>query len=160
MICVDQYPNRFWSAFWLQGNNPYDVLSKGGIGSAEIDIVEAFRAGADLQGPMNMSSTVHCSGYADGRDSSGLRSSPTYNVEIDDMSTVYHTYALEWTETEYRFFLDGVCVYELVWADGITTDMEEMILSLEIPGEDDCKKADKSISGEMIVDYVKVYQIP
>ena len=159
MICNDQYPNRFWSAFWLQGHHPYDSLSKGGIGSAEIDIIEAFRAGADLQGSGCMSMTVHCFGHADGRDSSALRSSPTYNVEIDDIYTAYHTYALEWTETEYRFFLDGVCVYELVWADGINVEDNNIVmLTLCIPGADDRKKADKSVSGEMIVDYVKIYQ--
>ncbi|MBR6740575.1 MAG: glycoside hydrolase family 16 protein [Clostridia bacterium] len=160
MICVDQKPANFWSAFWLQGNHPYDELSYGGIGSAEIDIVEAFREGLNKDGPMQMTSTVHCFGYAEGGMSSALRSSPTNCVPVEDMCTAYHTYGLEWTEDEYRFFLDGKCVYELVWADGITTDMEEMVVSLEIPGEDDCEKADKSISGEMFVDYVKVYQIP
>ena len=161
MICNDQRPNRFWSAFWLQGHHPYDALSKGGIGSAEIDIIEAFRSGADLKGPGHMSMTVHCFGYADGSESSGLRSSPTYNIEIDDIYTAYHTYALEWTATEYRFFLDGECVYELVWADGVNVeDLNEVVLTLCIPGADDLKKADRSVSGEMIVDYVRIYQIP
>ena len=156
MICVDQYPAGFWSAFWLQGSHPYDELSYGGIGSAEIDIVEAFR---DKDGPMQMTSTVHCAGYAEGGIMAGLRSSPgpCNRFSIEDMCTAYHTYGLEWTEEEYRFFLDGKCVYELVWADGVTTDMEEMIISLEIPSE---ITVDTSVRGEMFVDYVKVYQIP
>ncbi len=152
MICNEQRPaDDFWSAFWLQGEHPYDELSMGGTQSAEIDIVEAFKK----DGVMQMSSTVHCAGYAEGGIFAGLRSSPTNYVPVEDMSTAYHTYGLEWTEDEYRFFLDGKCVYELAWADGVSQGINEVILTLCVPG---MILVDTDVSGEMIVDYVRIYQ--
>ena len=157
MICSDQNPAGFWSAFWLQGEHPYNELSYGGTQSAEIDIVEAFREGSNKTGPMQMASTVHCAGYAEGGILAGLRSSPSNHVTIEDMCTAYHTYSLEWTEEEYRFFLDGKCVYELAWADGVSQGINEVILTLCVP---DDITADTDVSDEMIVDYVRIYQIP
>ncbi|MBR6739785.1 MAG: glycoside hydrolase family 16 protein [Clostridia bacterium] len=151
-ICNDPLESKFWSAFWMQASDPYTAASRGGINGAELDILEAFRS---PEGYPTAESNVHCAGYADGSESQGLRSQSVARRKLDTCYTEYHTYGLEWTDTEYRIFIDGECVGLSAWADGVSTVDEELIVSLELPGE---KPADKSLTGEYIIDYVRVYQ--
>lgn len=151
-ICNDPLESKFWSAFWLQANNPYTAASCGGVNGAEIDILEAFRT---PEGYPGANSNIHCSGYHDGSESQGLRSQCVVFKKLDDCYTKYHTFGLEWTEDVYRFFIDGECVGVSAWAEGVSTVKEELIVSLEHPGEE---PQDKTLSGEFIVDYVRVYQ--
>ena len=152
-ICNDPVVRGgFWSAFWMTSEHPYDVLSRGGIDGAEIDILEAF---ISPEGYPAAESNIHCAGYSDGSESKGLRSQPIARPKLDTCYTEYHTYGLEWTDTEYRIFIDGKRVGVSSWADGICTAPQEILLSLEHPGEE---PADKSRTGEFIVDYVRVYQ--
>ena len=72
-----------------------------------------------------------------------------------DCYTAFHTYGCEWTEDTYRFYVDGRLTAETSWGDGVSEVPEEMIISVELPGE---TSAPKERSGEMIVDYVRVYQ--
>ncbi len=153
-ICNDPLESKFWSAFWMQsaGGNPYAAESRGGTNGAEIDIVEAFRT---REGYPSAMSNVHCAGYADGRPCEGLRSQCIAQRIIPTCYSEYHTYGFEWTDEVYRVFIDGECVGVSTWADGVASVEEDLILSLELPGD---APEDKSLTGEFVVDYVRVYQ--
>ena len=74
---------------------------------------------------------------------------------MPDCYTAYHTYGCEWTEEEYRFYIDGRFVGATSWGDGVSQVDEEVIVSLELPSEFEYSK---DITSEFIVDYVRVYQ--
>ncbi len=153
-ICGDPVDREsFWSAFWIQGTHPYEpALSKGGPGSAEIDIIEGFLTW-DEHLPA-VEHNVHCAGYPDG-SGEGLRSMGAKSIEVPTCYTEYHTYGLEWTEDVYRFYVDGECTLETAWADGVSEVAETVVFSNCHPGKE---IADKNRKGEFIVDYVRVYQ--
>ena len=151
-ICNDPLESKFWSAFWVQAGNPYVAASCGGVNGAEIDILEAFRTPEGYPGAQ---SNIHCAGYHDGSESQGLRSQCVAFKKLEDCYTAYHTYGLEWTDEVYRFYIDGKCVGVSAWAEGVSTVEEELIVSLELPGD---FPADNGLSGEFVVDYVRVYQ--
>ena len=151
-ICNDPLESKAWSAFWMQASNSYVAASCGGVNGAEIDILEAFRT---REGYPSAMSNIHCAGYHDGSESDGLRSQCIAQKKLDTCYTEYHTYGLEWTDEVYRIFIDGECVGVSAWAEGVSTVDEVLILSLELPGEE---PADKSLTGEYIIDYVRVYQ--
>lgn len=151
-ICNDPLESKFWSAFWVQANDPYTAASRGGVNGAEIDILEAFRT---PEGYPGVNSNIHCAGYSDGSESKGLRSQSVVLNRLDDCYTAYHTFGLEWTDEVYRFFIDGKCVGISAWAEGVSKVDEELIVSLEHPGDE---PEDKTLCGEFIVDYVRVYQ--
>lgn len=152
-ICNDSVD--FWSAFWLQGNYPYDAkLSKGGVGSAEIDIFEAFGNDKILKRRRNaLDQTVWCNGYDD--DDEKLDKCSFSGIG-NDIFHEYNTYGLEWTENEYIFYINGVETGRTSFGNGVSTDAEELIVSLEIP--DSGITLGKSEKTEFIVDYVKVWQ--
>jgi len=152
MICNDPDPTKFWSAFWMQAKHPYTADSCGGIHGAEIDIVEAFRTREGYAAAM---SNIHCAGYADGSESEGIRSQCIAFKRLDDCYKNYHTYGLEWTDEVYRIFIDDECVGVSTWADGVNRDADELIFSLCAPEN---APEDKTLTGEMIVDWVKVYK--
>ena len=150
--------SRFWSAFWLQGSHPYDhTLSAGGVNSAEIDIFEAMNA--DELTPMKrngVTSTIHCNGWDDDPENLDSRNLGTFRA--DDIYNQYNTYGLEWTEDEYIFYINGVETTRSSFASGVSTEEEEVIVSVECP--DDIPYTPGQHSAGMIVDYVKIYQKP
>ncbi len=152
-ICNDPIDRGgFWSAFWIQGSHPYEpAISKGGPGSAEIDIIEGFQTFDKLLPAVEHN--VHCAGYPDG-SGEGLRSMGAKSIEVPTCYTEYHTYGLEWTDEVYRFYVDGECTLETAWAEGTSKEAEEVIFSICAPGEE----TDRSRKGEFIVDYVRIYQ--
>lgn len=85
-----------WSAFWIMSNDIQKV-GNGGKDGAEIDIFESpwFNQGV-------IQSAIHWDGYGEAHQSLG---SPQYH--LPDMYYDFHTFALEWTETEYIFYVDG-----------------------------------------------------
>ena len=141
----------FWSAFWIQGPNPYDPeASYGGIGpgGCEIDIMETF--GRDY-----FSSCIHC-GVPEGIE---VKTSSLAEVAFlgNDYSEEFHVFSLLWDEECYSFYIDGQLFSRNSHVLGTSTVKEQVILSLEIY---------KSISQnydyhrEMYVDYLKIWQKP
>lgn len=152
--CNQTVPGGFWSAFWLQARSPYDsALSRGGIGGAEVDILEAFSKpdigpGADIN--------IHCAGTG-GRETPAGRTDHK-NVgffPLKDCYTAFHTYACEWTEAEYIFYIDDKEVARSTWGDGVSQVDEEVIVSLELPGE---FSGPKDSVSEFTVDRVSIWQ--
>ena len=141
----------YWSAFWIEGSNPYDPdASQGGLGpgGAELDILENF-------GPDCTTCTVHVSGYEgnDGISSQHAEIFDLGNNYVDD----YHVYSLFWTEEYYEYYLDGVLLNHTSFGYGTSSSEEIVILSLEVPrnfsiGQDVVRK--------MYVDYLRIWQKP
>lgn len=156
--CICNQGDGFWSAFWMQSSHSYDAESKGGVGGAEIDIMEA--SGFDSILPVNRNSvtqTVYCNGSDDDEENIDKCQ---FTAVGDDIYNKYNTYGVKWTDDEYIFYVNGVETTRTSFGLGVSQVPENLIVSLEIP-----ENLPKSIAEnhnyrtQMIVDYVKVYQI-
>lgn len=148
----------FWSAFWIQGSNPYDhELSGGGVNSAEIDIFEAMSADDYLLPSNNNSvtSTIHCNGWDDDVENIDSRCLGTFKVG-NDIYEEYNTYGLEWTDDEYIFYINGVESARSSFGNGVCQNPEQVIVSLEIPGNEIPFAHDYTT--QFVVDYVRIYE--
>ena len=155
--CICSEGDGFWSAFWIQADHPYEAeYSKGGVGGCEIDIFEAMSYNDEFF-PNAVTSTVHCAGV-DG-EQEGFQSAILGDFKGNNIYDEYNTYGLEWTEDEYIFYINGVETARTSFGNGVSQVPEEVIVSLEIPGDDKLQKFDKeTYKTELIVDYVKIYQ--
>ena len=155
--CIVNSGSGFWSAFWLQADAPYTAsVSKGGVGGAEVDIFESMSWG-DKIGSDSVSQNIHCAGV-DGVEE-GFQSLNLGTFYGKNIYEEYNTYGLEWTDNEYIFYINGVETRRSSFGNGVSEVLEDVIVSLEIPGEDDLAKLDKdTYKTEYIVDYVRVYQ--
>lgn len=154
-----------WPAFWMlpqpmstaNSNNEYG----GWPNSGEIDIMEA--RGRE---PDRIDNTLH---YSSGSWSSTYKTSKY----IFDGSTIsdWHTYGLEWTEDYIAWYVDGTEAFRLTsdvyWSssapddDNAPFDVDFYILfNLAVGGNYDGGRVppESFTSGDMEVDYVRVYQ--
>ena len=147
----------FWSAFWIQAENPYEASSIGGINGAEIDIFEALNASKSTNKMRNaVTSTIYCNGYDE--DDENLDAFRIGTFYVDDIYDEYNTYGLKWTEDEYIFYINGIESARTSLGNGVSIVPENLIVSLEIPAKlPENITNDLSYKTEMIVDYVKVY---
>ena len=149
-VSETQDHDDFWSAFWIQGPDPYNgEKSRGGAGpgGAELDIMEN-------KGPSSTSCNIWVSGY-DGEE--GLEDDLLILDDFaEDFSTEFHTYSLLWDEDFYRIYVDGKLISSSAFGYGTSPAEEQVILSLEPPPEFDIP-ADTVRT--MTVDYVKVWQV-
>ena len=154
--CICNKDDAFWSAFWIQASHPYEAeYSQGGVGGAEIDIFESM-CYDDLD-PNAIVSTVHCAGV-DGA-TEGYQTANLGRFKGNDIYNEFNTYGLEWTEDEYIFYINGVETARTSFGNGVSQVPEEVIVSLEIPGDDKFEGFDKeTYKTEFIIDYVKIYQ--
>jgi hypothetical protein len=82
-----------WPAFWMMPKN-YTTWP----GDGEIDIMEEVG-----YNPNYVSSTIHCNAY-----NGGNGTQKTTEKLVSGAQTEFHVYAMEWTETYIRSFIDGV----------------------------------------------------
>ena len=158
--CKCNKDKGFWSAFWIQSpNNPYDhYVSQGGVNGAELDIFEAMSADAKTKGARNsVTQTIHCNGWDDDVENIDSRCLGDFKVG-KDIYNEYNTYGLKWTEDEYIFYINGVETARSSFGNGVSEIPEEVIVSLEIP-DSGLEAFDTDYTTQMIVDYVKIYQI-
>lgn len=161
--CNRTYSGGSWSAFWLQPGNPYDAeISKGGIGGAEIDIMETFVSHSHYDIP-KVEGAIHCNGSKKNADYRAEHPEKTLDTQLafkyfnTDVFDEFHTYSLLWDEDNYTFFIDGKVQAVTDWADGVSTAPAEVRLSLE-QGAAKYAPEDKTTNSEFTVDYVRVYQ--
>lgn len=136
----------FWTAFWLMSDSVADIGNEGRNGT-EIDIFEApfsYRSGDYIQ------HALHWDGYGEEHRSVGK------DLRIPGIYEGYHTFALEWNEDEYIFYIDD----EVTWrtsAGGVSEVPEYIKITAEV-GEwgGDIEKA--QLPAELKVDYVRVYE--
>ena len=134
-----------WSAFWLMCDSQPSV-GNGGKDGAEIDIFESpwFNQGL-------IQSAIHWDGYGESHQSAG---SPQYY--LPNMYDDFHTFALEWTQTEYIFYVDG----QEFWrtdVGGICEVPCYLLLTVEA-GTWGGELLEEQMPACFIVDYVRVYK--
>jgi beta-glucanase (GH16 family) len=140
----------WWGAFWLFSNGIENVNNSGEDGT-EIDIMEGF-GWTD-----NMQHALHWDGYGTNHKFE------EHKFEKPGIRDGFHTFALEWSETEYIFFVDG----EETWrtsAGGVSKVPAWIVISGEISTESWAisnywaNQIDASkFPDYYLIDYVKVY---
>jgi hypothetical protein len=85
-----------WPALWMLPDHMKQWPNDG-----EIDIMEEVG-----YQPNVVVGSIHCEAYNHLRNTQ-----KTANITIPTAQTEYHTYALEWTETHIKTFVDGVCYF-------------------------------------------------
>ena len=133
-----------WSAFWLQSptlGKPVGDVAKAGT---EIDIFEFLRKRGD-----KIQHTLHWDGYGKDHQSEGKV------ADVAGLTKGWHTVGLEWTKSEYVFYVDGKETWRT--AKGVSHRPEYIILSLEVgPWAGDIAKA--TLPDSALFDYVRVYK--
>jgi beta-glucanase (GH16 family) len=137
-----------WPAFWMLGNN---ISSVGWPACGEIDIMEMAGGGTREN---TILGTIHWD--FNGHASFGGSTTGTHWPDT------YHIYAIEWEQSEIRWYVDGV---QYVAANITINNTEEfsrpmfLLLNLAVggtfPGNPD---ATTVLPQRMLVDYVRVYQ--
>lgn len=83
-----------WPAFWMMPKN-----FRTWPGDGEIDIMEYA---ISTQGRNKSSSSIHCNAYNWPKGTQ-----KTHVQSVSNAATEFHVYALEWTASEMRFYIDG-----------------------------------------------------
>lgn len=146
--CKLQQKEGWWSAFWMQSPIIGASLDPAQAG-VELDIMESFHPGDVI---------LHCchyNGYGidhrDSRAGEGRR-----GLDLNE----YHTFAMEWDETGYTFYIDGE---EDGHVDGPVSDCPEFILvGTEVMGYREAEhaptaQARAAVGDTFVVDYVRVF---
>lgn len=134
----------YWGAFWLMYSNN-DETNNSGADGTEIDIFESAYINENKVGQ-----ALHWDGYGENHKS------VSNQVTKDDLYDGYHTFALEWTKDEYRFYVDG----EITWktsGGGIC----QVPLFIKLTAETGTWTGTPDLADlpdSMVVDYVRVYQ--
>lgn len=141
-----------WPAFWMLGS---DIDNNSWPACGEIDIMEANGVK-----PTIVHGTVHGPGYSGG---SGITSS--YTLKSGRIDTDYHLYAVEWSSTDIKFFVDGIQYSKVVPKDvspsqWVFDKKFFLILNLAVSGNFVGNPPASSITlpKSMYIDYIKVYK--
>ena len=151
--CILPKGADIWSAFWLMNDGVYEADGSGQDGT-EIDIFESDYYG---KFPRNtVTSNLHFDGYGDAHQKLGAKPFMLKNNPYEE----FNTYALEWNEDEYIFYINGVETFRTSFG-GVSQNEEYLILSVEMRGEDGIPAERENVPGDdaqFIVDYVRAYQ--
>jgi beta-glucanase (GH16 family) len=132
-------------AFWLQsptmGNTPYNNPA---VNGAEVDIFEYHR-----RTPEQIWQTIHINGYGTAHQSQGVQ------IPVNGIDTGYHTFGLLWTDSTYKFYIDGYKTWDTTF--GLSKRTEYIILSTELTGFGG-SPSQGSYPDSVVSDYVRVYQ--
>jgi beta-glucanase (GH16 family) len=171
-----------WPAIWML---PTDWVYGGWAASGEIDIVEAVNLKTASDAPDaeagELESRVHGTLHYGKAWPENVSSGADYKFPADaNPADVFHTYTLEWEESEIRWYVDGEHYatqrdsgwYSQYMQDGQLVTGEgsapfnqkfHMLLNLAVGGSWAANVNDKGIDGNafpqaMQVDYVRVYE--
>lgn len=146
-----------WSAFWIQRPGTPKPVGDPAVEGTEIDVIE--HRVRDWHNTDISAVPAHALHYL---DKSGETISQGHKPEDVKIGSGFHVYAVEWTETEYRFFIDG----KMTWkATPVSKRPQYIVLSTEvrakswagdIPAEGYGPR--ENSRARMIVDYVRFYE--
>lgn len=144
-----------WSAFWMMNEGVYQENGTGTDGT-EIDIMESPYYGEFLENAV--SANLHFDGYGEAHQQWRAKKSLLRGNPYEE----FNTYAIEWNENEYIFYINGKESYRTDFG-GVSQEPEYLILSVEMSGENaiPADRVDVPNNGEgceFIVDYVRAYQ--
>lgn len=147
-----------WPAFWMLSSDP----STYGFwpASGEIDILESKGAN-----PETIYTTLHYgTSYALGGNGSTFQSNTTV---LANPASNFHTYAVEWEPSQFRWYIDGVLVHSVSgWFSSggpFPAPFDQpfhMLLNFAVGGNFVGNPAATTFPKEFIVDYVRVYSLP
>lgn len=136
-----------WPAFWMLGDN---IGTAGWPACGEIDVMEHVNTESRTYG------TIHW------QDNNGQYASYGGNTTVG--VTAFHVYAIEWTATSIKWFVDGVQFHEANILNGVNGTNEFhnnffLILNMAIGGNwPGFTVNNGALPANMYVDYVRVYQ--
>jgi hypothetical protein len=133
-----------WPAIWMLGDN---LSSAGWPACGEIDIME--HVGNQLN---KIFGTLHHPGHSGANGDGGT-------VMINNVTTEFHIYSLEWSATTIKFYVDGTPFY--TFGNNSTLPFNQnffIILNVAMGGNFGGTIDPNFTSGTMEVDYVRVYQ--
>jgi beta-glucanase (GH16 family) len=134
-----------WGAFWLMSPTLKDKASAA-VGT-EIDIIESIH---NERGAYN--AAIHWGGYGGGHKSRSSKATP-----VDIFDGEFHVFALEWSPTEYIFYVDDVEYWRF---DG-EINQNPNYVKLSAEGAEWAGDLPEDFTeGEMLVDYVRIYNQP
>ncbi len=152
-IQVPSGESGLWPAFWTLGG---DIDEVAWPETGEIDIMEYVS-----RVPNEIFGTIHGPGY-----NGGAAFGDTYDFG-EPVSNEYHTYAIEWTEDEIIWTVDGIQYHQADPTDvapnpwAFNDDPFFMLLNMAIGGNFGGTISDQlTFPQTMLVDYVRVYQAP
>ncbi|MBI5386846.1 MAG: glycoside hydrolase family 16 protein [Verrucomicrobia bacterium] len=147
-----------WSAFWIHSPTMGRSIGDPAAAGMEIDVIEhrvCDQKGRDISGQGQL--TLHWDGYGKDHKSKGQMTQDL------GLGSGFHTYGLEWTEAEYRFYIDD----KLTWTapTPVSKRPEFIILSSEVKNKDWAGNIPEAGYGpressqtKMLVDYVRFYE--
>ena len=147
--CKLQKKPGWWSAFWIQSPIIGATLHPETSG-AEIDCMESFKPGEVI------SHYLHYAGYGEDRVSTPTGKGAK-GLDLDQ----YHTFAVNWDENGYTFYIDGV---EEGHIEGKVSHIPEFILfTTEVIGyrtaaHRPTEEAKAAVGDTFVVDYVRVFE--
>lgn len=156
-IRFDDSPGE-WSAFWIHSDRMGRPVGDPASAGMELDVVEhrvRDKGGKDISDTIQHN--VHWDGY--GRD----HKSKGFTTPALGLGRGFHTYGLEWTEKEYRFYVDD----KLTWTapTPVSRHPQFILLSSEIEDKgwagnipDGGYGSRESSKTRMVVDYVRYYE--
>lgn len=134
-----------WPGIWLF-NQCVNKVGNDGRDGTEIDIVEAPWRNKD-----EVSHALHWDGYAQDHQSVG------HHPKIKGINEGFHTYAVDWSEDGYIFFVDGKETWRTDGGGGCRVPLFLMISDEEGGWSGNPNKA-KNLPDTTYVDYIKVWQ--
>ena len=149
-----------WGAFWLMSPTQW-ITENEGVDGTEIDIIESI---GNNTGKYN--SALHWNGYGESLKSvsSDVRQNDNPRPDIDIYGGEYHVFALDWSPSEYVFYIDGQVFWRVDGSalfnnSGINQNPNYIKLSVE-SAEWAGRIPQDFTEAEMLVDYVRVYNQP
>lgn len=133
-----------WPAIWMLGDN---ISSVGWPACGEIDIME--HKGNDLN---RIFGTLHHPGHSGGNGDGST-------TVITNATTAFHKYALEWTASTIKLFVDDVQFYAFTNSSSLPFNQNFfLILNVAMGGTFGGSIDPAFSSAAMEIDYVRVYQ--
>lgn len=142
------YGPGIWPAFWMLGANGETWPQCG-----EIDIMELKG-----QAPSTINGTIHGPGYSAGQAISASHTLQNNRFDLD-----YHVFAVEWTENQIDFFVDGYLYNRIEKSDvpgqWVYDHPFFLLLNVAVGGDYvGFPTAQTPFPQKMTIDYVRVYQ--
>lgn len=157
-IKMPKPPMCYWGAFWMMCGNMSSGAVPGGKDGIEIDIFETIP---------NRSWQVQHNMHWDGYGNSHKQTGAFYTGGLQGVyNGGWHTYAVEWTDTYYKFYIDDQCTLTVdenhkSWEElkGTCTAKGYMLLTIEFGKSTGYNSVQENqLPGYMLVDWVRVYK--
>lgn len=133
-----------WPAIWMLGNN---IDKAGWPACGEIDIME--HRGMELN---KVFGTLHYPGHSGGNANGKT-------IILPDATTAFHNYAVEWSATELKFYVDNVLYHTVANNDSIPFNHPFFILLNVAIGGNFGGRVDPLFSIDIMeIDYIRVFQ--